>query len=226
MADWDDFYAAKRSASTRRRDRSKRKRLAQYGEVKFVTSMSASGALDTLGVLIAQKSAVLARHGIANFFTRPGYTAFFRDFASNPRSRRLAHAAELRVGDEIAAANLGLVFKGRYYYVLSSYTESEMAHWGPGAAHLHELMRYAIAHKCTVFDFTVGDEPYKRDWCETVAPLSDHLSAMRWRGALMVPLLIAMMKLKREIKQSPLWWNLFSKVRSLTAPHKPSRRTR
>ena len=34
--DWETFYAAKRSSSTRRRDRTKRKRLAEFGEVKLI----------------------------------------------------------------------------------------------------------------------------------------------------------------------------------------------
>ena len=34
--DWETFYDAKRSSTTRRRDRTKRKRLAEFGEVAFV----------------------------------------------------------------------------------------------------------------------------------------------------------------------------------------------
>ena len=35
--DWETFYADKRSSATRRRDRTKRKKLAEFGEVRFVT---------------------------------------------------------------------------------------------------------------------------------------------------------------------------------------------
>ena len=35
-ADWEQFYTSKRSSSTRRRDRTKLKRLGELGEVKFV----------------------------------------------------------------------------------------------------------------------------------------------------------------------------------------------
>src|SRR5262245_56062594 len=36
-ATWDEFYQAKRSSATRRRDRTKRKKLGEFGEVAFVT---------------------------------------------------------------------------------------------------------------------------------------------------------------------------------------------
>ena len=38
--DWETFYAAKRSSATRRRDRTKRKRLAEFGEIRFVNPAS------------------------------------------------------------------------------------------------------------------------------------------------------------------------------------------
>ncbi len=33
------------------------------------------------------------------------------------------------------------------------------------------------------FDFTVGDEPYKRDWSDTELRLHDYLAAVTLRGA-------------------------------------------
>ena len=44
--------------------------------------------------------------------------------------------------------------------------DSEVAHYGPGALHLRELMAYAIKLGFKRFDFTIGDEPYKHDWSD------------------------------------------------------------
>ena len=35
VGDWETYYAAKRSSATRRTDRKKQRRLAEYGEVRF-----------------------------------------------------------------------------------------------------------------------------------------------------------------------------------------------
>ena len=42
-------------------------------------------------------------------------------------------------------------------------------------------MRYAIRRGCTVFDFTIGDESYKRDWSagHTRLKLFDYVSDNR-----------------------------------------------
>jgi len=43
--------------------------------------------------------------------------------------------------------------------VLASYCEdSAVAHFGPGALHLRELLKYAIDRGLQRFDFTIGDE--------------------------------------------------------------------
>ena len=115
--------------------------------------------LDALTVLIEQKSAFFARRGIPNLFARPGHVEFYREFAGKPaQAEGLAHVSQLLVGAQVVAVNFGLTFGGRYYYVLSSYTDGEMSRLGPGATHLHELMRYAIDKDLTIFDFTIGDE--------------------------------------------------------------------
>ena len=41
-ADWEQFYTAKRSSATRRRDRTKLKRLGEIGEVRFVDPQEGS----------------------------------------------------------------------------------------------------------------------------------------------------------------------------------------
>jgi CelD/BcsL family acetyltransferase involved in cellulose biosynthesis len=212
---WDAFYAAKRSASTRGRDRTKRKRLAEFGEIKMVTPESAPDALRTVAVLIEQKTQSFARMGVANLFERPGHAEFYRAIATDPALRHLVHVSRLEVGPQIAAANIGLVFRDTYYHLQASYTDGELARFGPGAAHLHALMRYAIERGLRVYDFTIGDESYKRDWCDGAQQLSDHISFVTRRGALIGAPAMAAQRVKRLIKQTPSLWRAYSKMRAL-----------
>jgi CelD/BcsL family acetyltransferase involved in cellulose biosynthesis len=215
--DWETFYTGKRSSSTRRRDRTKRNRLGDFGAVAFASLPSGHAAVAALDVLVAQKSATFAARGIPNFFAKPGYLAFYRALASSARTGNLVHVSELRVGSEVAAVSFCLMFGGRYYYLLSSYTEKDMARFGPGAVHLHELMRYAIDKGVNVFDFTIGDETYKRDWCEETTSLYDHIAFANWRGALTVLPLRFARNAKRTIKQTPVLWAAFTRLRKATS---------
>ena len=65
------------------------------------------------------------------------------------------------------------MFGDCYYHVLASYDDGEVAHYGPGALHLRELMAHAIRMGLKRFDFTIGDEPYKLEWSDTTLKLHD-----------------------------------------------------
>jgi len=208
---WDEFYAAKRSGSTRRRDRSKRKHLEALGKVQFVEPATDAERRDTLETMMQQKARSFARMGVASLFERPGYAAFYRAVSNEP----IAHVSRLDIGSHPGAINLGLMARGRYYHLLASYTdEADYARLGPGAAHLLEMMANAIRRGCSAFDFTIGDEPYKLDWCEARQTLHDHLSARTPAGAVVVAARKAALWAKRSIKESAALWSAFYKLRA------------
>ena len=68
---------------------------------------------------------------------------------------------------------------------------------------------------CREFDFTIGDEPYKRDWCDAELKLYDHRSAVTLRGWLAALPSIGFTYVKRVIKQTPFLWRLFVKARAV-----------
>jgi CelD/BcsL family acetyltransferase involved in cellulose biosynthesis len=215
--DWEAYYAAKRSSATRKRERRQLKHLAEHGEVRFVDVEDRDDIARTLDTMLAQKSRAFARMGVKNIFAQPGYREFYLDLATDMNVRALTHISRLDVGALPAAANLGLRFRNSYYLVLSSYHDGEIARFGPGRAHLHELMRHAIEQGFERFDFTVGDEPYKRDWSDTELKLVDYLEPATLRGSLAAARTLAYRRAKRVIKQTPLLWSLFSRARAYWA---------
>ena len=216
--DWEKFYTAKRSSATRRRDRAKRRHMSEFGEVRFVTAAGPDDTRRTLETLLEQKSRSLARRGIANIFAPPGHREFFLDLASNPQSRHLFHISRIDVGKSCAAANFGIMFGDRYYHVVASYDDGDIAHYGPGALHLRELMAEAIRMRLKRFDFTIGDEPYKLEWSDTTLNLYDFAAAATWRGLPARTASAVRRRIKRFIKQTPWAWRLASRARSAMGP--------
>ncbi len=212
--DWEALYRAKRSSATRRHDRAKRRHMAQFGDISFVTAADAAAATAVLETLMRQKSLSFARKGISDMFARPGCREFFLDLAANPATRHLVHVSRVEIGAIDAAANFGIVHGDCYYHILSSYCDGKLAHFGPGALHLRELIGYAIARGLTTFDFTIGDERYKSEWCDTRLQLFDYTAAATWRGWPASALSAARRRLKRYIKQTPVIWRLASQFRA------------
>jgi len=212
--DWEAYYAAKRSPATRKTDRKKRKRLTDHGETRFITASSRDDVVRSVDALIDEKRRSYAKLGVANMFERPGYRDFFVDLATGAQSSRLTHVSRLDVGEMTAAANFGLMYRGRYYYILAGYDDGDLARFGPGAIQLRDVMCYAAEHNCPLFDFTIGDEPYKREWCDVEVGVCDYVSPASWRGALAAVSTVAFRQIKRWIKRNPTAWALARKVRS------------
>ena len=219
--DWNAYYDEKRSSSTRRRDRTKRNRLGDFGAVRFVHAQSDSDVRRSLATLMAQKSRWFAKTGAANIFRRPGYPEFYGDFATASATRQIAHVSRLDIGEEPSACNFGLIFRGCYYHILASHTDGEAERFGPGVAHLHDLLRYAIGQGCHTFDFTIGDERYKRDWCETETPLYNHLAVTSLRGAVAALPITVVRRLKDWVKRHPACLDWAVKGRALLGKLKP-----
>jgi CelD/BcsL family acetyltransferase involved in cellulose biosynthesis len=215
---WNEFYEAKRSSSTRRRDRTKLKRLGEIGEVRFVTPQDRSEIERSIDMLIEQKSRSFERMGVANMFARPGWCAFFAAVATDERTRDLVHVSRLDVGSGWAAINLGLKFRDTYYHVLASHDDGEASRFGPGVAHLRELLRYSIEHGLKHFDFTIGDERYKREWSDRTVMLCDHVAVASVRGFPAAAMMHGHRRLKRFIKQNEALWSVFSRVRAALGP--------
>jgi CelD/BcsL family acetyltransferase involved in cellulose biosynthesis len=209
---WDAFYAARRSSATRRRDRAKLKRLGEIGAVRFVNPDSGEEIERTLETLFAQKTRSFARMGVANIFARPGYREFYLAIATT--LRELVHVSRLDVGSTWAATNLGLQFRGCYYHILASYDDGQVSRFGPGAAHLRDLMQRATERGCDRFDFTIGDERYKLEWSDTAITLHDHIAAASARGWPVVLAALGARRVKRAIKQNPAVWEKFKRIRA------------
>ena len=210
--DWDTFYAQKRSSERRRRDRARRRKLAEIGELRFITPKHPEEIQATLTSLFMQKSRSFAQMGVPDLFGRPGHLEFFR--AVSTQANRLVHVSRLEVGPNCAAVTFGLIFRGCFYQIIVSYDE-QFSRFGPGTAQLHEVMRYCVAQGLEQYDFTIGDEPFKLDWSDEMLILHDHIAATSYRGWISFAQIILKSRAKRFIKHSPLLLALVVRLRSL-----------
>jgi CelD/BcsL family acetyltransferase involved in cellulose biosynthesis len=170
-SDWRTFYADRRSGKTRSRLRRKEKSLAQVGPIAFqpVTDPDQRNAL--AAELLQLKAAHLRESaGAFNTLARRDVQAFFRELASDC-AREHVLLFQLTCGARLVAAAMGVVRDGCFYYQISVYPDNALQRFSPGSLLLNRLMEWAIERGCTRFDFTVGDEAYKAEWCDEPWPL-------------------------------------------------------
>jgi CelD/BcsL family acetyltransferase involved in cellulose biosynthesis len=127
------------------------------------------------------------------------------------------HLSRLDVGTTWAATNLALLHGDCYYHVLASYDDGEVSRFGPGAAHLRELLRYAIARGCARFDFTIGDEALQARLVRDRAAAARLCGRGHTARLAVVRDRVRLRRAKRMIKQSTLLWGVAVRLRAAVA---------
>jgi CelD/BcsL family acetyltransferase involved in cellulose biosynthesis len=210
--DFDSFFKERRGTSSRKKLRQKARRLtAAHGDTRMEIAGTKSQRSRMIAALVEQKRSRLSEMGVDDVFEAAEVRAFYRSLAENHPD--ICQISAFMAGDTITAANWGLVWGDRYYYVLSTMADGEMRAFSPGQLHLNDLIAWSIDKGLKTFDFTAGDEAYKDDWCDTVMPLFDVHIGLTTRGRAAAYLLSAGRRIKRYIKQHAPLWELAKTVR-------------
>jgi CelD/BcsL family acetyltransferase involved in cellulose biosynthesis len=222
-SNWNAYYRAKRNSSSRRHDRSKLRRLEELGAVRVNTTPNGTEIDRAMAALFSEKERNLGERGAAGFFECDAVKRFYGDLARTPFPDGPCHVATVECGGDIVAVNWGLVHGRRYYYVMHAFAaQSPAARSSPGRLLMYGLMQWCIERGIDVFDFTIGDEGFKQQWCETSLPLADSISALNPAGAPVALALRAGKMAKRFIKSRPALRSAAEEVRR----HLPFARSR
>jgi CelD/BcsL family acetyltransferase involved in cellulose biosynthesis len=191
--DWEDFYQRHAGAKTRSTDRRKHRRLSEMGTLEFkVTDGSAESVFaDISGQMIGQKIEryrdmrapnIMAGEGVRDLFSRP--TAALRQSG-------LLHVSALELGGDVVTTHWGMKHGDRFYYFLPSYADGPWMKYSPGRLLLFELFKWSFENGVKVFDFTIGDESYKKDWCDREVRLFHYIEARTGKGRIVRSLRLA-----------------------------------
>lgn len=95
--------------------------------------------------------------------------------------------------------------------------EDELVHASPGDFLFFEMIGQACADGFAVFDFSVGDEPYKRLWCDIETRQCDTLMPLTAKGRVGAVLQRLDRRARRAVKQSAAGDRLLRALRRRTA---------
>ena len=67
--------------------------------------------------------------------------------------------------------------------------EENLKKYSPGRLLISLLVRWSISKKLEIFDFTLGDEDYKKSWSNASSVLFNHIKLISLRGFILYILL-------------------------------------
>jgi CelD/BcsL family acetyltransferase involved in cellulose biosynthesis len=177
-----------------------------------------------LSALFAMKHERFRKMGVADVFAPPRIAAFFRDlFAAAAKGGTPPYfLSGLEVGGKLRAVAACSRAGERIICDFAAFAEDELHAASPGEfLFFHDIER-ASAEGLKLFDFSVGDETYKRAWCEIETRQFDVLFPLTAKGHAAAAMRRAKARATGMVKNNALAWRLVRMARARNAAKSPT----
>lgn len=191
-------------------------KFAEAGGYRIVTATVPSETDAMLENYLANKAEKFARSGIRNTFEPEEIQRFFRQLFAR-------HAAKEHPLFQLKAVEVA----GRYRAVLGKsrartqtfidfigIAEDDMSNASPGEFLFFEDIQDSCNTDLAFYSFGVGDEPYKRNWCDVETRLYDTQHSLTAKGYACAAYRTARGTLVRTVKRNDRLWATVKKLRS------------
>ena len=177
------------------------KKLKAISEADLYIEIDRSLKTPIINHVIKEKEKQYRKTGAVNIFSDPSIKHFFAnlDQIDTKKSQVNVSTSALAMGKKLIAAHMGMSFGGVFYYYMPVADTENFGRFSPGSILLEELGSQSLSASCHIFDFTVGQEEYKKRWCNDGVSLSESLYANTVVGIFTVLLHKFKQKLKRNL---------------------------
>lgn len=215
-AAFQETRSAKMFADTRRQLR----RLAEMGQMTLSVQVADADRDSVIAAMAQQKSRRWQETGCRDLFLEDGYLDFYRHLASSGMTEGEVVVSGLQVNGQWIATHWGVRYDNRFYWLMPGYENDIWARYSPGRVLLDAVVQWSIEQKLAVFDLTVGDEGYKRQWADHVLPLYAGSYGVSTRGKWGVWRQQTCQALRTRAKEMTWLRHLVRHLRGRSAPSK------
>jgi CelD/BcsL family acetyltransferase involved in cellulose biosynthesis len=199
---WERFARGhiKKPSDSRRR----RRNLEKLGTLRFAVAANAAERADFVAAMMRMKRDKFIETKGYDVFTDPGFGDFYREATRRLGADGPVHLSALLLDDRILAAHWGYIADDRFYHLMPAHESGEWRSYAPGRLLNEWLLQWACESGLKDFDFGIGDEPYKSDYCDVNVPLRDAILPVNAKGRLAAAMLEVKRNAKRSLRESPL----------------------
>lgn len=158
--DHQRWRAAAMTTSFQRYLDRKKRRFLRSGDVQLEEIVDRPGIRQALGGLAETRRGRFKNDPL----NRQAVREFYAAVACNGAAAGLSHTSMMTCDGAPVGRIFGLTHAGRYHMLLIGCDYENFGRHSPGFVFLDSLIEKRIAAEDTVFDFTIGDEPYKREF--------------------------------------------------------------
>ncbi|PDQ19444.1 GNAT family N-acetyltransferase [Mesorhizobium sanjuanii] len=203
----------------RKKHRSQMRKFEAVGSHRRIEARTPEEVNRLLDAFFEMKEFRFRKIGVANVFGEPEVRAFFRALfigaLAEEKPSFVLHGLE--VAGKLRAVTGSSRTGKRLICEFGAIAEDDLAHTSPGDFLFFDNIEEACETGFEIYDFSVGDEPYKRLWCDIETQHFEVLFPLTLKGRALALELRQGARLKSFIKNSPTVWKLTKRLRRKAA---------
>ena len=203
----------------RKKHRSQMRKFEAVGSHRRIEAATPDEVNRLLDAFLEMKELRFRKMGIANVFGDEQVRAFFRalftDALTEDKPSFVLHGLE--VAGKLRAITGSSRSGKRLICEFGAIAEDDLGHTSPGDFLFFDNIQEACETGFSVYDFSVGDEPYKRLWCDIETQQFEVLVPLTMKGRALALTLRQGAGIKAFIKNSPTIWKLTKMLRRKAA---------
>ncbi|TPI09198.1 GNAT family N-acetyltransferase [Mesorhizobium sp. B4-1-3] len=216
---FDALLARASGKRKRKKHRSQTRKFEAVGAFRRVEARTREEVDRLLDAFLEMKEVRFAKMGIANVFgdgqVRIFFRALFTDALAEEKPPFLLHG--LDVAGKLRAVTGSSRSGKRLICEFGAIAEDDLAFTSPGDFLFFDNIQEACELGFDVYDFSVGDEPYKRLWCDIEVQHFEVLAPLTLKGGVLATGLRQGARAKAFIKNNPTVWKLTKMLRRKAA---------
>jgi CelD/BcsL family acetyltransferase involved in cellulose biosynthesis len=203
----------------RKKFRLQQRRLEAAGQHRWFKATTPEEVDRLISAFYALKAARFRKRGIPDVFASPEVQAFFRKLFLDSLAHKPApfELYGLEVAGELYNVKGFSKFDGVMVSEFCAMRDDEELGLSPGFYLDYLLMEQAHAEAVAIYDFSVGDEEYKRSWCELETWLFDITLPLSLKGQMLAGYKRARARLVYYVKNNKRLWALAKRLRTKVA---------
>lgn len=156
----------------------KKKQLKKIGFFKFKSAKNKYEKIKLLDILLKNKKISYFTFKKKVFDSNDKF--FFENLIYNENFN--IHLSYLRLKNDFLSIHFGIFFRDTYNYFIISNINLSYDRFSPGRLLVHFLIRFCIKKKITFFDFLLGEENYKKNWCNETDKIYYYIKIINFKG--------------------------------------------
>lgn len=165
------------------------RRLSEFGNLKFLkvgTSLNNIAEFSKyINISIEQKARRLRNYMGSELLEDSLNQEFYqKSFMITDYVYKLDYRVLTVKDNVILATHWGFFDDDRYYFLFPTIEGKEWYKYSCGKVLIDHLIEFSISKRLKYFDFTIGDENYKKDWCNEQMILFSYTKAQSFSGFL------------------------------------------